>query len=161
MDGSPYSLLPGEDSDSTLYLKEGQEVSYRDLIDLMITVSSNLATNILMEVAGGERVTALMRTLGADSIMVLRGVEDGPAFRAGLSNTTTARDLGSIMAALGRGEAVSKKASEEMLEIMGRQQWRTKIPAQLPAGTRVAHKTGNITGISHDAGVVFPRKGVI
>jgi beta-lactamase class A len=60
------------------------------------------------------------------------------------------------MAALGRGEAVSKKASEEMLEIMGRQQWRTKIPAQLPAGTRVAHKTGNITGISHDAGVVFP-----
>ena len=88
--------------------------------------------------------------------MVLRGVEDGPAFEAGLSNTTTARDLGIIMSALGRGEVVSAEASEEMLEIMSRQQWRTKIPAGLPEGVRVAHKTGRITGISHDSGVVFP-----
>lgn len=156
VDGSPYVLSPTDDSDSTLYLQEGESITYRDLIELMITVSSNLATNLLMEVAGGERVTTMMRTLGADSIMVLRGVEDGPAFRAGLSNTTTARDLGIIMTALARGEAVSEEASREMLDIMACQQWRTKIPAQLPAGVRVAHKTGSITGISHDAGVVFP-----
>jgi beta-lactamase class A len=122
----------------------------------MITVSSNLATNILIEMADAERVTSSMRALGADSIVVLRGVEDGPAFEAGLSNTTTARDLGIIMSALGRGEVVSPTASEEMLEIMSRQQWRTKIPAGLPEGVRVAHKTGRITGISHDSGVVFP-----
>ena len=60
------------------------------------------------------------------------------------------------MAALGRGEAVSEEASREMLEIMARQRWRTKIPARLPAGVKVAHKTGSITGISHDAGIVFP-----
>jgi beta-lactamase class A len=97
-----------------------------------------------------------MRELGADSIQVLRGVEDIPAFEAGLSNTTTARDLGTILTALARGQAASPEASAEMLDIMARQQFRTKIPALLPEGTRVAHKTGSITGISHDAGVVFP-----
>jgi beta-lactamase class A len=156
VDGSPYDLPADSDSDSTLYLMKGQKVTYRYLMDLMITVSSNLATNILIEEAGAERVTATMRTLGADSIMVLRGVEDGPAFQAGLSNTTTARDLGVIMAGLGRGEVVSREASNEMLDIMKRQQWRTKIPAKLPEGVEVAHKTGRITGISHDSEVVFP-----
>jgi beta-lactamase class A len=60
------------------------------------------------------------------------------------------------MAAVGREEVVSSQASREMLDILARQKWRTKIPALLPAGTRVAHKTGSITGISHDSGVVFP-----
>ena len=156
VDGSPYTLTADSDSDSTLYALEGQRVSYAHLIELMITYSSNLATNILIQEADAERVTATMRTLGADSIQVLRGVEDGPAFRAGLSNTTTARDLGVIMSALGKGEVGSPGTSEEMLEILGRQHWRTKIPALLPEGTRVAHKTGSITGISHDAGVVYP-----
>ncbi len=156
VDGSPYTLSAESDSDSTLYQLEGQKVTYAHLIELMITYSSNLATNILIQEAGAERVTALMRQLGADSIQVLRGVEDGPAFRAGLSNTTTARDLGIIMAALGKGEIGSEETSGEMLEILGRQHWRTKIPALLPPGTRVSHKTGRITGISHDTGVVFP-----
>ncbi|MGW8265755.1 MAG: serine hydrolase [Longimicrobiales bacterium] len=156
VDGSPYSLTADSDSDSTLYALEGERVSYAHLIDLMITVSSNLATNLLIQEVDANRVTATMRTLGADSIEVLRGVEDGPAFRAGLSNTTTARDLGVILSALGRGEVGAPGTSGEMLEILGRQHWRTKIPSLLPEGTRVAHKTGRITGISHDAGVVFP-----
>ena len=156
VDGSPYVLTEESDSDSTLYALEGKRVSYAELIELMITYSSNLATNILIQEADAGRVTATMRALGADSIQVLRGVEDGPAFRAGLSNTTTARDLGVIMSALGRGEVGSPRTSEEMLEVMARQHWRTKIPALLPEGTRVAHKTGNITGISHDAGIVYP-----
>jgi beta-lactamase class A len=159
VDGSPYDLSAGDDSDDTLYAMSGKKVSYRHLIDLMITVSSNLATNILIEEAGAERVTVSMRALGADSIQVLRGVEDGPAFRAGLSNTTTARDLATILSALARGEVVSQDASEEMLEVLRGQKWRTKIPAQLPPGVTVAHKTGRITGISHDAGVVFPPDG--
>lgn len=156
VDGSPYSMTSGSDSDSVLYTQIGQRVSYSDLIELMITVSSNPATNILIQEADAQRVTATMRELGADSIQVLRGVEDGPAFRAGLSNTTTARDLGVIMAALGRGEVGSPGTSREMVEVLSRQHWRTKIPAQLPPGTRVAHKTGRITGISHDSGIVFP-----
>ena len=158
VDGSPYTLSVESDSDPTLYSLEGQKVTYAHLIELMITYSSNLATNILIQEVGAERVTALMRQLGADSIQILRGVEDGPAFRAGLSNTTTARDLGLIMEVLGKGEIGSEETSGEMLEILGRQHWRTKIPALLPSGTRVSHKTGRITGISHDSGVVFPEK---
>lgn len=157
VDGSPYTLSAESDSDTTLYGLEGERVSYHELMDLMITWSSNLATNILIQEADAERVTSTMRTLGADSIQVLRGVEDGPAFRAGLSNTTTARDLGAIMAALARGEVGGPQISEEMLEILSRQHWQTKIPALLPEDVRVAHKTGWITEISHDAGVVYPQ----
>ncbi len=156
VDGSPYSLDPSSDSDQTLYELEGKTVSYAHLIELMITYSSNLATNILIQEADPERVTASMRDLGADSIHVLRGVEDTPAFQAGLSNTTTARDLGTIMTALGQGTAGTEENSREMLEILARQHWRTKIPALLPEGIHVAHKTGRITGISHDCGVVYP-----
>lgn len=159
-DGSPYALNPEDDSETALYLRDGMTAPYRDLIERMITVSSNLATNILIEKADAQRVTATMRTLGADSIVVLRGVEDGPAFRAGLSNTTTARDLGIILSALARGEVVDTEACTEMLQIMSRQRFRTKIPAELPPGVRVAHKTGRITGISHDAGIVFPAGAV-
>jgi beta-lactamase class A len=156
VDGSPYSLTPDSDSDASLYELEGQRVGYRHLMELMITISSNLATNILIQEARAERVTATMRSLGADSIQVLRGVEDTPAFEAGLSNTTTARDLGIIMSALGRREIGSPESAQEMLDIMARQHWREKIPALLPEGTRVAHKTGSITGINHDAGIVYP-----
>jgi beta-lactamase class A len=121
----------------------------------MITVSSNLATNMLIEMVGAERVQATMRELGADSIAVLRGVEDIKAYRQGLSNTTTARDLGVILAALARGRAAGPASTAAMLDIMLRQQFRDAIPAGLPAGVRVAGKDGWIDGITHDAGIVY------
>src|SRR5206468_11099584 len=83
-----------DDSDSTLYTLVGRNRSVRELLELMITRSSNLATNILIERVGASRAQASARALGAWSIQVLRGVEDGAAYRAGLNNTTTARDLG-------------------------------------------------------------------
>lgn len=156
VDGSRFVLDPASDSDSTLYGRIGEALPVRELAELMITVSSNLATNLLVEVVGAERVTRTMRDLGADSIEVLRGVEDIPAFEAGLSNTTTARDLGTILAALADGAVGSEDASREMLDILSRQQFRDMIPAGVPPGTRVANKDGWITGIRHDAAVVFP-----
>ncbi len=158
-DGSLYDIDPASDSDSTLYQKVGSAVPARELIDLMITRSSNLATNILIELADARRVTATMRQLGADSIEVLRGVEDLKAYRAGLSNTTTARDLGVILTALAEGRAASAAATADMLAILEHQEFNEGIPAGLPAGTRVAHKTGWITGIDHDAAIVYPDGG--
>ncbi len=159
VDGSSYLLDPTSDSDSTLYSQVGGAASARHLIDRMITWSSNLATNILIELADASRVTETMRAFGADSIEVLRGVEDLAAFRAGLSNTTTARDLGAILVAIASGRAASDAATQDMLEILARQHFNEGIPAGLPPGIRVAHKTGSITAINHDAAIVLPKEG--
>ncbi len=156
VDGSPYELGAPDDSDTTLYRRVGQRESVRRLSELMITVSSNLATNMLIEHVGADRVTATMRELGADSIEVLRGVEDTEAYRAGLSNTTTARDLGVIFTAIAEGRAVRGVSGRQMIEILLRQEFNTKIPAGLPPGARAAHKTGWIPDyVSHDGGIVY------
>ena len=158
-DGSSYDIDPASDSDSTLYAKVGSTVPAIELIDLMIARSSNLATNILIAFADARRVTATMGALGADSIEVLRGVEDLKAYEAGMSNTTTARDLGVIFTALAEGRAASDSATAAMLAILARQEFNEGIPVGLPGGTRVAHKTGAITAINHDAAIVYPAGG--
>jgi beta-lactamase class A len=156
VDGSLYALDPGSDSDSTLYRRIGERVRVDTLLRLMITRSSNFATNTLITLVGADAVTGTMRSLGAQRIQVLRGVEDGKAFEKGLNNTTTARDLGLILRAIEEGRAASADATREMLEILQAQEFNEKIPAGLPPGTRVAHKTGEITAVSHDAAIVYP-----
>ena len=162
------SLVPGEaftvgkedDSDSTLYESVGRNRSVRELLELMITRSSNLATNILIERVGAVRAQASARALGAWSIQVLRGVEDGQAYRAGLNNTTTARDLGVLLIAIVQGRAASRPSCDSMLAILGRQEFNEGIPVGVPPGTRVAHKTGWIGEVVyHDAAVVYPARG--
>jgi beta-lactamase class A len=155
-DGSPYSLDPGSDSDSTLYHRIGDRVPVDTLLRLMITRSSNFATNTLITLVGADQVTRTMRALGAQRIQVLRGVEDGKAFEKGLNNTTTARDLAIILRAIEEGKAASPSGTREMLGILLAQEFNEKIPAGLPNGTRVAHKTGEITAVSHDAAIVYP-----
>jgi len=157
VDSSPYQLDRSDDSDSTLYKRIGQRASIRELIELMETVSSNLATNLLIARVDAQRANATAHALGADSILVLRGVEDGKAYRAGLNNTTTARDLGVLLAAVANGTAASQPSCREMLAILSRQQFNEGIPAGLPAGTRVYHKTGWIDQVVyHDAALVEP-----
>ena len=155
VDGSPYSLDPAEDSDQEVYRALGGSLSLRQLCEAMITVSSNLATNLLIEKLGVENVRRRVRELGAEGMNVLRGVEDGKAFRAGLVNTTTARGLLVLLEAIATGKAAGPAASREMVEILERQKFNAAIPAGLPPGTPVAHKTGTITRIHHDAGIVY------
>ncbi|MFN2571249.1 MAG: serine hydrolase [Gemmatimonadales bacterium] len=159
-DTSSYQLDRADDSDSSLYARVGQRVSIRTLIELMETVSSNLATNLLITRVDARRANATAHALGADSILVLRGVEDGNAYRAGLNNTTTARDLGILLMAIANGKAASAASCREMLAILGRQQFNEGIPAGLPPGTRVYHKTGWIGQVVyHDAALVEPNPG--
>jgi beta-lactamase class A len=89
----------------------------------------------------------------------LRGVEDQKAFDAGLNNTTTARDLSIILGAIQENKAASPKSCAAMRDVLLEQEFNTGIPAELPPGTRVAHKTGWITGITHDAALVYPKNG--
>ena len=159
-DGSPFTVGKEDDSDSTLYARIGAQASLRELLALMITRSSNLATNILIERVGAERAQRTARMLGAWSMQVLRGVEDGAAYRAGLNNTTTARDLGALLGAIAHRRAASRPACDSMVAILGRQEFNEGIPAGLPPGTRVAHKTGWIGEVVyHDAAIVYPASG--
>jgi len=160
VDGSPFDVDKADDSDSTLYLRLGGKASVRELLELMITRSSNLATDILIERVRAPRAQASARALGAWSIQVLRGVEDGKAYRAGLNNTTTARDLGALLAAIAQHRAASPAACAAMLAILSRQEFNEGIPAGLPPGIPVAHKTGWIGQVVyHDAGLVLPPAG--
>jgi beta-lactamase class A len=155
-DGSPFSLDAADDGDSTLYQRIGQRVPIRELLGLMITRSSNFATNELIELVGAANVTAAARSLGATRTHVLRGVEDQKAFDAGMINTTTAADLATLLVAIENGKVLSPSSSALMRDILLAQEFNEKIPAGLPAGTRVAHKTGEITAVSHDAAIVYP-----
>lgn len=155
VDGSLYSMDIGDDSDDVIYGKIGTVVTLNDLLHPMITVSSNLATNVLIELVGAKKVTATMRDLGADKIEVLRGVEDQKAYDLGLSNSTTAKDLMIIMKAIATDEAGTPEDCSKMIEILKDQQFNEIIPRYLPKGVSVAHKTGSITGVHHDAGIVY------
>lgn len=161
-DGSPYSLDPSDDSETELYRAVGNTRTLAELCELMITVSSNLATNLLIERLGIDNIQHGVRSLGADGMQVLRGVEDSKAFHQGLNNTTTARALAQLMSAIARGEAVDAASSRAMSAILERQTFNEGIPVGVPPGTRVAHKTGEITRIQHDAAIVYaPRPFVL
>lgn len=155
VDSSEYSMNISEDSGEGLYTSVGKRRTYRELIFDMITVSSNLATNILIEVVNAKNVMKTMSETGANEIKVLRGVEDIKAFNLGLNNTTTAFDLYVIFKVIGDKKFLSEKSHNEMIEILLAQKFRSQIPALLPEDVKVAHKTGSITGVQHDSGIVF------
>ena len=155
VDSSQYSLSSDDDSYARLYEQVGTQQSIYDLMYSMIISSSNLATNIIIELVGADKVTQTMRELGANDIQVRRGVEDTKAFQQGLNNTTTAYDLMLLFKAIAQHEVVSREASQEMIDILLDQQFNDMIPAQLPDDVQVAHKTGGITGVHHDSGIVY------
>ena len=155
VDGSPFSLNIGDDSADGMYQKIGTKMTIYNLTYQMIIVSSNLATNILIDLIDAKNANATMRKMGAKDIQVLRGVEDTKAFQKGLNNSVTAYDLMLIFEQIARKKVVSKKASESMTQILFDQKFNDMIPARLPKEIKVAHKTGSITGVQHDSGIVF------
>ena len=162
VDGSVYQLDVGDDSDAIVYNAVGKSLSLRALCEAMITVSSNFATNLLIERLGVENIRQTVTRLGADGMQVLRGVEDDKAFQKGLNNTTTARGLLILMEKIANGQAVDKTADAEMAVNSRAAAFQQRDPRRTPEGTVVAHKTGNITKIHHDAAVVFgPRPYVL
>jgi beta-lactamase class A len=145
-DGTPFAVDPKDDDDPWPYTQLGRDVPLRVLLERMIVRSSNLATNLVMRTLRGPLVQRVCRDVGANDIRVLRGVEDLKAHAKGLDNTATAHDLAVLL------EAMPPPA----IDILSRQELNEGIPAALPPGTRVAHKTGEITAHYHDAALVFP-----
>jgi beta-lactamase class A len=158
VDNSLYQLAPNDDSETDLYKAEGESRELGYLCELMITRSSNLATNLLIEKLGVEDIRATVHSLGADGMHVLRGVEDQKAYEQGLNNTTTARGLQVLLTAIAEGKAIDEDSSRAMIAVLEKQAFNEGIPAGLPQGTRVAHKTGEIKKIHHDAAIVYAQR---
>jgi beta-lactamase class A len=156
VDGTPYQLQSADDSDSLVFSRIGEMVPLRWLAERMITHSSNLATNALIAVLDPLRITRTMERFGARHTQVLRGVEDSKAYAAGRNNVTSADDLASILVALERQQTASAAMTAVMRDFLTRQVFNDQIPAGLPTGTRVAHKTGFITATLHDAAIIYP-----
>jgi beta-lactamase class A len=154
-DGSKFTLDSADDSEFSLYQRIGQKATVYDLLYQMIIYSSNLATNIIIEKVGAGSVMATMQQIGAKELKVLRGVEDDKAYAKGMNNTVTAFDLCLLFEKLGKRSFVSRKACDAMVKILLDQKFNEVIPAKLPADVKVAHKTGFITGVQHDSGLVF------
>ena len=163
VDGSRYALADGDAADKDVVAALGRTLTLRQLCEAMITVSSNLAANLLIEKLGVDNIRRTVSALGADGMRVLRGVEDQKAFDKGLNNTTTARGLLVLLERIAQGRAVDNASDAEMVRILARQQVSPDaIAAGVPPGTVVAHKTGNITRIHHDAAIVMaPRPYVL
>ena len=156
VDGSPYALSAESDSDVDIYGFIGSEMSIRELVRRMIVVSSNLATNIVIDLVGAKSVMASLQELGIRRMRVLRGVEDIKAYEQGLNNETDAFDMLLVLESIALGSGASEAACREMIQILSQQEFREKIPAGLPAEVPVANKTGSITAIDHDAAIIFP-----
>jgi beta-lactamase class A len=165
VDSSRYALDPEDDGETALYARLGDEMTLVELARRMITRSSNLATNLLMQELGAERVRQTMAEIGAGELDVVRGVEDMPAYEAGLNNTTTARALAQVMATIAQCEAGAVHGAllpllpadcRTMTDILADQHYTQRIPAGVPEDVRVANKTGTITRIAHDAAIVYP-----
>jgi beta-lactamase class A len=152
-----FSIDPTEDADPWIYSQLGQPMALSALVERMICLSSNLATNIVFTRAGQSAVAAFLQSAGTTNTRVPRAIEDMEALQQGQGNVTTARDMATIMSAIWMGQVSSPKSRDHMLGHLSRQTWNDELPARLPAGTRVMHKTGWLNGIVHDAAIVEPR----
>ena len=154
-DGRPFRVSPEGDANTAVHAAIGRMLTVDQLAEHMIVTSSNLATNLLLELVGVEQARACLARLHLGGIDLRRGVDDEAAWEAGLNNRVTAAGLCDAMRLIEEGKAVSEAASRAMLDILHQQRFRTGIPAGLPEDARVANKTGEISTVAHDAGIVY------
>lgn len=154
-DGRPFRVAPDRDANAAVHDALGRMLTVQELAEHMIVTSSNLATNLLLDLVGIDAARAALARLHLGGIDLQRGVEDEVAWEAGLNNRVTAAGLCDALRLIEEGKAVSPEASKTMLDILHRQRFRSGIPAGLPDDARVAHKTGDISTIAHDAGIVY------
>lgn len=154
-DGQPYRVEATRDSNSEVHAALGRTLQIRELARHMIVTSSNLATNLLIDVVGLKQIQASLEELGLSGIELRRGVEDIAAWDQGINNRVTAQGLLSALRVIEEHQHFSAESCREMLDILHSQEFRSGIPAGLPDDARVAHKTGEISTVAHDAGLVY------
>lgn len=131
------------------------EADIRTLCSLMISLSDNSATNLLIRRLGIDFLNEEFRRIGLTGSHIERLLFDSAASARGLENRIVPAEMGMLLEQIARRRFVSAAVSEEMEGLLRRQQIKHKIPGYLPRGTAVAHKTGEDAGITNDVGVVF------
>jgi beta-lactamase class A len=154
VDGSPFMLELGA-ADGEVVKRQGRTMSVEALAYEMITRSSNLATNLLVDIVGVDNIQLALSELHVEGVVMKRGVSDQKAFDAGINNLVTANGILKMLRVMSEGRAFSPQVCAQMLEIMLDTRARSGIPAGLPPAAQVAHKTGNISTVHHDAGIVY------
>jgi beta-lactamase class A len=162
-DGSAFGLDRDDDSDKETWARTGQPATLRWLASRAIVRSGNLATNLVLDAVGIEPVRKLLDDLGCEKTTFVRGIEDCVARDAGMQNLATAADLARMLQAVWADAhetsaatgVLTSPAAHEVLDVLGAQQIADALPRRLPPGTRVAHKSGWVDGVDHDAGIVF------
>ena len=158
-DGESYRIDPARDADGAVHAQIGRSMRLRELARHMIVRSSNLATNLLLDLVGPREAQETLERLGIPGIRLLRGVEDRRAWEAGINNEVTAHGLLELLRTIYRGEGLAQDSAGEMLDVLFAQELDCGIRAGLPASLRgqaqVASKTGDISDHTHDAGLVY------
>jgi beta-lactamase class A len=154
-DGIPYRLKRDRDADELVHNRIGRNMRIQDLARQMIIVSSNLGTNVLLEHIGLEYAQNVIVEAGLEGVKLVRGVEDTAAHEKGINNEVTAAGLVRLCRAIRDAKVTSEASRDKMLEIMFDQKFNSMIPAKLPNTARVAHKTGEVSTVCHDTGLVY------
>jgi beta-lactamase class A len=155
VDGEPFRVDASRDADAEVYSQIGKTMKIGDLARHMIVTSSNLATNLLIDAVGLDPIRDKLAELGVDGIDLQRGVEDELAYEKGIINRVTANGLVKVLRLIEEKEALAPELCDAMLEILHAQEFRSGIPAGLPDDARVANKTGEISTVAHDTGLVY------
>jgi beta-lactamase class A len=154
VDAEPFMLDTGT-ADAEVAKRLGRTMSVEALAYEMITRSSNLATNLLVDIVGIDAIQDALKELHVEGVVMRRGVSDDKAYEAGINNLVTANGIMGMLRAIAEGRAFSPLVCAQMLEIMLDTRAKSGIPAGLPPMAQVAHKTGNISTVHHDAGIIY------
>jgi beta-lactamase class A len=153
--GHRFSLDRAEDSDPATWAALGTEVPLGDLVHRMVTVSGNLATDLVLDEVGTAEVAAVLADAGcSERTTIVRGIEDYPARDAGIDNLITADDMARLVVALAEGRLAGADASAACERVLLAQEYRNGIPAGLPDGLTIGNKTGWISSVNHDVALI-------
>ena len=130
-----------------------------DLLTLMIIVSDNTATNVVIDLIGMERINQFCADAGLNGTVLRRKMMDAEAVRLGLENTTTAHDQARLLDAIAWRNLLPAPLRAFALQALERQQFNDGLPSLLPDEVIVAHKTGELPGVRHDVGVITGTNG--
>lgn len=159
VDRTPFRISSGRDADKDVHAAIGKTMRVGDLARHMIVTSSNLATNLLVDLVKVDQAQQMLARHGIRGVELARGVEDDKAFEANFNNRVTANGLVALFRVIHERSGVLQESAREMLDILFAQEFRSGIPAGIPsdvrAASRIANKTGEISIAAHDAGIVY------